>query len=213
MAGTSSYARHDAALKALGKEEYRALLEATLAWHIGQEGSAAADDPGHAPYLRGEINGVCLALRLLGGYEGVAFDREWARSIPPASFAWRRFLGYRDEGAPAEAVTPHAEGPSPRPGTRMLDLPASPADPLRQAAESTIPAAEKARRYRHKLVDLLEKAEAVFRPGTGKGELAALADEAHTVRTQLDAEERWEARLQAVGSPSGAIGAPRPSKQ
>jgi hypothetical protein len=164
MGDTSSYAAHDAALKTLGKAEYRALLEATLAWHIGQEPAAAADDPEHTPYLRGEINGLCMALRLLGGYEGIAFNDEWALTVPPASFAWRRFLGYPDGGTSAEAVTP------------------------------AIPAAEKARRYRHKLVDLLEKAEAALRPGAGKGELAALADEAHTVRTQLDVEERYEAR-------------------
>ena len=83
-------------------------------------------------------------------------------------------------------------------------------DPMQQAGESTIPAAEKARRYRHKLVDLLEKAEAALRPGAGKAELAALADEAHTVRTQLDVEERYEARLQASASHGGAMGAPRP---
>jgi hypothetical protein len=74
----------------------------------------------------------------------------------------------------------------------------------------TIPPAEKARRYRHKLVDLLEKVEAALRPGAGKAELAALADEAHTVRTQLDVEERCEARPQAAASHGGAIGAPRP---
>lgn len=102
---------------------------------------------------------------------------------------------------------------SPRPGTRMLDLDASSSDPIRQAAESTIPAAEKARRYRHKLVDLLGKAEAALRPGAGRAELAALADEAHTVRTQLDVEERCEARRQAVAPNSGAIGAPQGSKE
>ena len=164
MGGTSSYATHDAALKALGKEEYRALLEATLAWHIGQESATAAEDSERTDYLRGEINGLCMALRLLGGYEGMAFYAEWALTVPAVSFAWRRFLGYRDGEKPAEAVTP------------------------------TIPAAEKARRYRHKLVDLLEKAEAALRPGSGRGELAALADEAHTVRTQLDVEERYAAR-------------------
>ena len=87
----------------------------------------------------------------------------------------------------------------------LLDLP-----PAQSSAMSTIPAAEKARRYRHKLVDLLEKAEAIVRPGAGKAELAALADEAHTVRTQLDVEERCEALRQSATSPSGAIGAPRP---
>lgn len=105
------------------------------------------------------------------------------------------------------------EGVSPRPGARPLDISAPSADPMRQAAESIIPAAEKARRYRHKLVDLLGKAEAALRPGAGRPELAALADEAHTVRTQLDVEERYEALSRASASRSGAIGAPRPSKE
>jgi hypothetical protein len=117
-----------------------------------------------------------------------------------------------EEGTLTVLVNPkgvEVTGASARPGTRMLDLDASSSDPMRQAAESTIPPAEKARRYRHKLVDLLEKAEAALRPGAGKAEMAALADEAHTVRTQLDAEERYEARRHAAASRGGAIGVPR----
>ena len=102
------YQAQDAALAGLTKDEYRALVEAVLAGHIDDAAKAADPaDPEEAELLRYEINGLCIALRLLGGYEvpqpdkgteRVAFDLDWARSIPPASFDWRGFLGYAGAG-------------------------------------------------------------------------------------------------------------------
>ena len=40
------------------------------------------------------------------------------------------------KGEPAAVTPPPAESVSPRPGTRMLDLPPAPGDPVRQAGES-----------------------------------------------------------------------------
>lgn len=33
-------------------------------------------------YIKGEVNGLCIALRCMGGYEGVAFDSAWAAARP-----------------------------------------------------------------------------------------------------------------------------------
>lgn len=98
------YQAQDAALSAFTKEEYRALLETVLAGHIADAAEAADPaEPEEARLYQWEINGLCIALRLLGGYEieqphkeaeRVVFDLDWSRSIPPASFDWRAFLGY-----------------------------------------------------------------------------------------------------------------------
>lgn len=142
------YQAQDAALSTLTKEEYRALLESVLARHIAEAAEAADPaEPEEARLFQFEINGLCIALRLLGGYEvpqphtgteRVAFDLDWAREVAPASFDWRAFLGYAgtsEEGAEPTAPEP-VEYPRARPGTRMLDLPPSSSDPLRQAGES-----------------------------------------------------------------------------
>ncbi len=55
---------------------------------------------------------------------------------------------------------------------------------------TTIPDAEKARRYRRKLGDLLEKVE-LYLKEPGRARFEALEEEAHTVRTQLDVEKKF----------------------
>lgn len=37
---------------------------------------------GNWSYINGEANGLCIVLRLMGGYEDVTFDSAWAKTLP-----------------------------------------------------------------------------------------------------------------------------------
>lgn len=82
------YERSQAGLDAQHRiSSYRADLERQLAHliielELHEPGYRAMQGGADAVSLhRWEINGVCIALRMLGGYAGVVFDGAWARRV------------------------------------------------------------------------------------------------------------------------------------
>lgn len=50
-------------------------------------------------YIEGEANGLCVALRQMGGYGGVTFDSAWANAHPSAAY-WDGFEQYAAASTP-----------------------------------------------------------------------------------------------------------------
>ena len=79
-------------------EEYRTLLESCLAAKIIEqdkaEKEAVANPAGEewANILRYEVNGLCLALRLLGDYGTTNFNIEWATRPVRGQADWEKVL-------------------------------------------------------------------------------------------------------------------------
>ncbi len=71
------------ATPALSHDEYRYELERSLADLIitRDEMISGGVEDEVADLLKGEINGLCIAMRLLGGYGRIFFNREWANAI------------------------------------------------------------------------------------------------------------------------------------
>lgn len=77
-------------------DEYRSMLERCLAFHILQLDTVRRDlvrvnsaiDAEADALLTGEINGLCISLRLLGGYGPQAFDVAWATGISMDGVSW-----------------------------------------------------------------------------------------------------------------------------
>jgi len=71
------------ATPALSHDEYRYELERRLADLIitRDEMISGGVEDEVADLLKGEINGLCIAMRLLGGYGRIFFNREWANAI------------------------------------------------------------------------------------------------------------------------------------
>lgn len=78
-------------------DEYRRLLEACTAAHILRRDVLQKDVFAHEnrdiiALFNFEVNGLCMALRLLGGYGTQAFDGEWAKTIPIQDVPWETAL-------------------------------------------------------------------------------------------------------------------------
>jgi len=75
-------------------ETYRKLLESALAVAIIDRRELGIDEASMTLYIyyTWEINGLCVALRLLGGYGDTAFDLAWATSPDRPKEDWMKVL-------------------------------------------------------------------------------------------------------------------------
>jgi hypothetical protein len=78
-------------------DTYRAALEACLAYHIQKrfrESAQTATLPRKrdVAYISGEIDGLCIALRMLGGYGNTTFNLSWALDDARPTIDWKKVL-------------------------------------------------------------------------------------------------------------------------
>lgn len=84
-------------MRLLTADLYRAALESCLAHQIREYhkhfcGQDYGDGGVASAAFRGEINGLCMALRMLGGYGVQAFDLAWANDPDRPDVDWETVL-------------------------------------------------------------------------------------------------------------------------